>query len=121
MPKDCRPSPARYALPTTVGFNGHDIRKNRLPAYTFGLRPHDLKKAASPAPNAYGLPSIIGGRDVSKEKAPAHTMHAKLPQKDHSRSPAPNTYSLQNFKPGQRAPAYSMAERLKDLAETKEC
>ena len=32
------PSPARYALPNTSGFMGHDATKHRLPAYSFGLR-----------------------------------------------------------------------------------
>lgn len=108
-------------MPTTVGFTGHDIRKNRMPAYSFGLRLHDKQQVGTPAPNAYGLPSIVGGRDVTKERAPAHTMHGKLHTNIHGFSPAPNAYGLQNFKPGQRAPAYSLAARLKDIGETIEC
>lgn len=121
MPSNCQPSPARYTMPTTVGFTGHDVRKNRLPAYSFGLRLHDREQMGSPAPNAYGLPSIIGGRDITKEKSPAHSMHARLHDKDHGVSPGPNAYGLQGYKPGQRTPAFSMGARLKDLNETQEC
>ena len=32
------PGPARYALPSTSGYMGHDATKSRLPAYSFGLR-----------------------------------------------------------------------------------
>lgn len=62
MAKKSQPGP-RYKLPTTVGFNGHDIRKNRLPAYSFGLRLHDRDYIRSPAPNTYALPSTIDGQD----------------------------------------------------------
>lgn len=119
--KKCHPSPARYTLPTTVGFNGHDIRKNRLPAYSFGLRLHDRVQAGGPAPNQYALPSIIGGTDKTVERAPAYSMQGRLPIKDEFKSPAPNAYSLQNFKPGTRAPAYTMGARLIDGNETVEC
>lgn len=120
MPKDCHPSPARYTLPPTVGYSGHDIRKNRLPAFSFGLKTHERDQIGSPAPNAYGLPPIIGGRDITKDNAPAHSLHAKLHVNDHHVSPGPNIYGLQNFKPGERAPAFSMGARIKDI-ETQEC
>ena len=38
------PGPARYSLPSTSGYNGHDATKNRLPAYSFGLRTAMLYK-----------------------------------------------------------------------------
>lgn len=63
MMKRFRPGPAKYTLPTTVGFNGHDIRKNRLPAHSFGLRLPNDDHVESPAPNTYALPSTIGGQD----------------------------------------------------------
>lgn len=63
MGKKCKPGPTKYTLPTTVGFNGHDIRKDRLPAYSFGLRVQNQDKIESPAPNTYALPSTIGGKD----------------------------------------------------------
>lgn len=63
MMKKCKPGPAKYTLPPTVGFDGHDIRKNRLPAYSFGLRVPDGENDGSPAPNTYALPSTIGGQD----------------------------------------------------------
>lgn len=120
MPKDCQPSPARYSLPTTVGYTGHDLRKNRLPAYSFGLRVPIKEEVGSPGPNAYGHPEYLQGKDLTKERAPVHSIHSKLVHNDHHVSPGPNIYGLQNFKPGQRAPAYSFGARLKDF-ETMEC
>lgn len=64
MVKKYQPGPAKYTLPTTVGFNGHDIRKNRLPAHSLGLRLHSRDSIESPAPNTYALPSTIGGQDA---------------------------------------------------------
>lgn len=64
MTKKCKPGPAKYTLPTTVGYIGHDVRKNRLPAYSIGLRLPNRDKIESPAPNAYVLPSTIAGQDV---------------------------------------------------------
>lgn len=63
MGKKFRPGPAKYTLPTTVGFVGHDIRKKRLPAYSFGLRVPNRVNIETPASNAYTLPSTIGGQD----------------------------------------------------------
>lgn len=121
MSKNCSPSPARYLLPPLVGFSNHDVRKNRMPAYSFGLRLHDKAEFKTPAPNAYKLPSIIGGQDQTFERAPAHSFHKRLSMKDGFQSPAPNAYSLQNFKPGTRAPAYTMGAKLPDISGTVEC
>lgn len=118
----CRPSPARYTLPTTVGYNGHDIRKQRLPAYSFGLRVPDQEKIHSPGPNTYGLPSTMTGKDKTIERNPAHTMHGRFNIKDHVCAPGPNTYGLQNFKyTSQRAPAYSLGAKIPPLHQTTEC
>lgn len=117
--KNCQPSSARYKLPTLVGYSGHDVRKTRMPAYSFGLRTPELKKAESPGP--YGLPGIIGGRDKTVERAPAHTMHAKFDIKDHVIGPGPGAYGLQSYKPGTRAPAYSLAAKIPELFQTQEC
>lgn len=121
MTKNCQPSPAKYGQPPVIGFQNHDLRKQRMPAYSFGMRLQDKQQVSSPAPNAYGVPSIIGGKDVTKENAPKYSMKHKLQTKDHMVSPAPNAYNLQNFKPGQCSPAYSMSARFKELGETVEC
>lgn len=119
--KNCQPSPARYGLPTLVGYNGHDIRKTRMPAFSLGLRTKQNYRNDSPGPNHYGLPSIIGGKDQTVERAPAHSIHSKFGIKDHIAGPGPNRYGLQNFKPGTRAPAYSMGARFPDIFGTQEC
>lgn len=121
MTKKCQPSPARYTLPSTVGFENHDVRKNRMPAYTFGLRVPEKAAFTTPASNQYKLPSIIGGFDKTVQRAPAHSMHKRLSELSTLQTPAPNAYSLQNFKPGTRSPAYTMGAKLHDLSETTEC
>lgn len=140
MMKKCKPGPAKYTLPTTVGFNDHDIRKNRLPAYSFGLRLPNDGNVRTPAPNTYILPSTFGGQDKvitfssnsfglilkcqhfqTVERAPAHSMSKTLTTKDHIESPAPNTYGLQNFDPGWRAPAYTIGARPENIVEAEEC
>lgn len=115
------PSAARYPMPPLVGYKDHDLRKNRLPAWSFGMRLHDKDHSVSPGPNAYSLPTTLMGRDKTVERVAAHSIHAKLYDKDYMVSPGPSAYSLQNFKPGQRAPAFSIAARLKDIGETVEC
>lgn len=119
--KKCRPSPARYTLPPLVGYDGHDIRKQRMPAYTFGLRTQEKDKNESPGPNTYRFPDTLGGRDKTMHRAPAHSMHARFDVKDHITSPGPNTYGLQDFKPGTRAPVYSMGSKIPELFSTQEC
>lgn len=119
--KKCHPSPARYTLPTTVGYKDHDVRKQRNPAYSFGLRLHDKSHGQSPGPNQYHFPSVIGGKDKTVERAPAYSMYGRLSYKDHLVSPAPNAYGLQNFKPGTRSPAYTMGAKLEDGTTTVEC
>lgn len=119
--KKCQPSPARYTLPTTVGFKGHDVRKNRMPAYSFGRKTEDKDAFVTPGPNKYVLPSIIGGKDQTFQRAPAHSLHARLSTSEGFQSPGPNAYFLQDYKPGTRAPAYSMGSRLEDVSATVEC
>lgn len=119
--KNCMPSSARYGLPTTVGYNGHDVRKTRMPAYSFGARFPGHEKVDSPGPNVYGLPSTIAGGDKTIERAPAHTIHSKFDIKEHQCSPGPNAYGLMNFKPGTRQPAYSLGAKIPDMFQTQEC
>lgn len=63
MVKNYRPGPAKYTLPPTIGFIGQDLRKIRLPAYSFGLRLRNYHDIVGPAPNEYVLSSTIGGQD----------------------------------------------------------
>lgn len=45
------PGPGRYMLPTSCRFLGHDVRKKRNPAYSFGSRHlHALANECSPGP-----------------------------------------------------------------------
>ena len=36
------PGPARYLLPGSCGFRGHDFTKGKNPAFSFGLRSRNL-------------------------------------------------------------------------------
>ena len=47
------------------------------PSYSFGSRTPYHKKDATPAPNAYGLPNILGPKAVGKRSYPAYTMTAR--------------------------------------------
>lgn len=119
--KICQPSAARYNVPTTFGFKGHDIRKKRAPAFSLGVRLHDKDAYRTPAPNQYKIPSVIGGQDKSIRRAPAYSLRKRTSKKEPFQTPAPNAYSLQNHRPGKRAPAFSMSAKLKDLREFVEC
>ena len=47
----CRgPGPAKYLLPGTIGIKGHDIRKKRCPAFSFGQRLKEFSSSFSPGP-----------------------------------------------------------------------
>lgn len=96
--------------PSTIGYKNHDLRKKKMPAYSFGIRAQNKPHDAPPAPNAYKLPSIISGKDLTKKKAPVHSIQGKLRTQNNNIiiSPAPNAYDLQSFTPGSRAPCYSI-------------
>ncbi|ALC45841.1 CG31468, partial [Drosophila busckii] len=47
------PGPGAYLLPSTVGYEKHDARKERLPQYSFGTRTKMLGGGYGPGPGAY--------------------------------------------------------------------
>lgn len=116
----CRPGPAKYTLPTTIGFKDHTLTKNRGPAYSFGSRIKDRVAVATPGPK-YDIPSSIGGRNKTYEKSAQYSLRGRLSNKEMIRSPGPSAYSLQNFRPGKRAPCYTIGNRLSIESHELEC
>ena len=56
--------PGRYKLPSSCGYNKHDITKRMIPSYSFGLENSMFKKDNSPGPGYFIDPRINRtGRD----------------------------------------------------------
>lgn len=51
--QDHTPGPA-FALPSLTGYEGHDISKNRAPAFSLGLRTHVKGNYSTPGPYNVG-------------------------------------------------------------------
>jgi len=109
------PGPARYGLPTTVGFVTHDPRKLRHPAYSFGSRLENFsslfKKPDGPGPSHYINPTITR---TGKDGTPHYSLQGRardLSQKN--RTPGPGTYSTEVIAPvhEKRPAAYSFGAR----------
>ncbi|KAI6653298.1 vesicle-associated membrane protein 2-like [Oopsacas minuta] len=105
------PGPARYALPNTSGFFGHDATKTRLPAYSFGLRTTLLyRKTKTPGPAHFidASMSRFGKEGSSKFSLKSRNLMGKQFQ-----TPAPNAYNAERIRPQREpnAPSYSMGTR----------
>lgn len=48
-----------YPLPPTVGYANHDLRKQRLPNYSFGLRTSLKDNSCSPGPAKYNVSKFV--------------------------------------------------------------
>ncbi|CAF1197399.1 unnamed protein product [Adineta steineri] len=87
------------------------------PAYTFGTRHKAYGLDHTPAPNAYGLPGMLGKTVQSvKKQAPIYSMTGRSKiggfDEDLQRTPGPGTYTV--TKPGiykSEPPHYSMIAR----------
>jgi hypothetical protein len=80
------PGPAKYLLPGTCGYSVHDPRKNKKPAYSFGLKLGKNVKNTGPGP-AYLVPSSITRR--GKDGTPAYTLHDRTSLLQSFQTPAP--------------------------------
>ncbi|KAM7361216.1 ciliary microtubule associated protein 1A-like [Cochliomyia hominivorax] len=104
------PGPADlYPLPPTVGYTNHDVRKQRLPNYSFGLRTTLIDKRVGPGPNRYNVSKLVR---YGVSKANQFTMAPKIDLKEKTKSPGPMAYQLQAspiFK-GIKSPEYSMGK-----------
>ena len=83
----CRgPGPAKYLLPGTIGIKGHDIRKRRCPAFSFGQRHKEFSLSFSPGPK-YMFAAYVTRK--GKEASPAFSLYSRTPDKHHFFTPGP--------------------------------
>ena len=83
----CRgPGPAKYLLPGTIGLKGHDIRKQRCPAFSFGQRHKEFSSSFSPGPK-YMFPAYATRK--GRETAPAFSLHSRTRENAKFLTPGP--------------------------------
>lgn len=70
-----------YPLPPTVGYENHDLRKQRLPQYSFGGRSELKDNSVGPGPARYQVDKLVR---YGISKANKYTM-------------APKTYALGTY------------------------
>lgn len=91
----CRgPGPAKYLLPGTVGIKGHDIRKHRCPAFSFGQRHKEFSSSFSPGPK-YMFPAYVTRK--GKETSPAFSLYSRTQDKLHFHTPGPGSLTTWNY------------------------
>lgn len=91
----CRgPGPAKYLLPGTIGIKGHDIRKQRCPAFSFGQRHKEFSSSVSPGPK-YMFPAYVTRK--GKEASPAFSLYSRTPDNVHFFTPGPGTLRILNW------------------------
>ena len=105
------PSPGAY-YPERV----HPQGEKHSPTYSMGARTRYRKRDASPSPNSYTLPSLLGSRVPNKQASSAYSMAGRPItgsfSEDLAKSPGPGRYDTTEivaYSP--KAPAYSMLSR----------
>uniref|UniRef100_A0A1A9W895 Outer dense fiber protein 3 n=1 Tax=Glossina brevipalpis TaxID=37001 RepID=A0A1A9W895_9MUSC len=104
------PGPADlYGLPPTVGHENHDVRKQRLPKYSFGVKTEQKILDVGPGPARYNVEKLVR---YGVSKANHFTIAPKTNIIDKVKSPGPQAYAVHIFPifKGSRAPAYSMGK-----------
>ncbi|XP_064550577.1 ciliary microtubule associated protein 1B-like [Drosophila montana] len=104
------PGPGAYGLPTTVGYEKHDTRKQRMPQYSFGTRTQSTNAAAGPGPGAYQVDKLTRygmGGGLQYTIAPM----TKIIDKRIGPGPGAHDVHLKPFFKGVNAPAYSLGVR----------
>jgi len=106
------PGPARYSLPPTAGFLGHDPSKHMSPAYSFGLpaRSQFREGRHIPGPKYFIDPEITRR---GKEGFDRFTMKQRHGELSTFKTPAPSQYTHEKVHPPNEAhaPVYSMGSR----------
>lgn len=102
---NCGPSPSKYLLPPVVGYQNHDVRLERKPAYTFGVRASTQDIDVGPGPAKYLLTDVTR---YGKSMQIAHKFGSRYSHKVITDTPAPNAYILPDTK---RYPMYSIGSR----------
>ncbi|XP_053670443.1 outer dense fiber protein 3-like protein 2 [Anopheles nili] len=109
--KNRGPGPAAYMLPTEVGYNQHDPRKDRKPMYTMRPPAKLNYQTLGPGPATYDLKKqtrIGGPRD------PIYSLAARLKEMKQEQIPGPgahNNHIVPTMK-CKRPPMYSFGQRL---------
>ncbi|XP_026477474.1 outer dense fiber protein 3B-like [Ctenocephalides felis] len=99
------PGPGAYGLPPEVGFPCHDVRKPRLPMYSFGQRTPLYSANKGPGP-CY---KIEGVSRYGKDTVPMFSLKSRSTLPEKSTGPGPAAYSP---KLKDNAPAFSMRGRI---------
>ncbi|XP_073816227.1 protein CIMAP1D-like [Musca autumnalis] len=96
-----------YGLPTTVGYESHDLRKQRLPQFSFGTRTQLKDNSIGPGPARYNVDKLVR---YGNTKANIYTMASKTIYREKSRSPGPLAYQLRDspIYKGSNPPAYTL-------------
>ncbi|XP_027048877.1 outer dense fiber protein 3-like isoform X3 [Pocillopora damicornis] len=111
----CRgPGPAKYLLPGTIGVEGHDIRKHRCPAFSFGQRHKEFSSSISPGPK-YMFTAYVTRN--GREAAPAFSLYSRTTDKVNLYTPGPGQYSPEKFHPPHERsePSFTFGKRTKIL------
>jgi len=102
----------KYALPGSTGFQKHDMRKQRNPAFSFGTRHAKFTNDCSPGPG-YLVPANITKHGV--DGTPKYSLYGRYKDLNAFKNPGPGTYSPE--KSGRSAqysaPSYSLSGRTK--------
>eukprot|EP00042_Codosiga_hollandica_P022192 m.80528 g.80528 ORF g.80528 m.80528 type:complete len:275 (-) comp50693_c0_seq1:186-1010(-) len=110
--KEKGPGPGRYALPSTIGGQGHDATKKAEPSFSFGMSlPNPIfRPTIGPGP-AYALNPAVTYK--GQEGNPKYTMSPRMKELPSFSNPAPGAYSPERTAPlgEKKAPAYSMGGR----------
>uniref|UniRef100_A0A1A9UN64 Uncharacterized protein n=1 Tax=Glossina austeni TaxID=7395 RepID=A0A1A9UN64_GLOAU len=100
-----------YGLPPTVGYENHDVRKQRLPKYSFGVKTEQKLTQLGPGPAIYNVEKLVR---YGASKANHFTIAPKTKIIEKAKSPGPQAYAVHKYPilKGSRAPAYSMGKVL---------
>ncbi|XP_055716033.1 outer dense fiber protein 3-B [Phlebotomus papatasi] len=103
-----------YALPTTVGYNGHDLRYKRNPMYSFGTR----QKPHKPFGYATTLPLGTDRSNITRfgrQEAPKFSITGRHHVSDGSQNPGP-IYLINDALTRQSSPKFSITGRTKQVS-----
>lgn len=84
------PGPAKYGLPSCLGFQEHDLSKVKSPAFSFGRRLPSQRSNGSPGPS-YMIPARMtrnGG-----DGTPAYSLHGRTSMRQSFVTPGPGHYA----------------------------
>ncbi|XP_069673046.1 ciliary microtubule associated protein 1A-like [Periplaneta americana] len=103
------PGPGNYMLPTTVGYEKHDVTRRRNPAYSMGLKaPADHRK---PGPGPYNIKK--NQTRFGNDGTPSYSIAGRTGVPVRNINPGPGTYAPERcpLMKETRQPAYTMGGR----------